>query len=73
MIGTWFGWLALPLTILISSFAGPLIGISLIVFGKNQKGQAIPFGPYLALGGACYLFFGEVIHTWYFSYLGFAS
>ncbi|WP_406609556.1 prepilin peptidase [Agarivorans sp. JK6] len=73
MIGAWFGWQALPLTILLSSFAGALIGIGLIVLGKNKQGQAIPFGPYLALGGACYLFFGEVIHTWYFSYLGFAS
>ncbi|WP_163134762.1 A24 family peptidase [Agarivorans sp. Alg241-V36] len=73
MIGAWFGWQALPLTILLSSFAGALIGISLIALGKNKQGQAIPFGPYLALGGACYLFFGEAIHAWYFSYLGIAS
>jgi len=70
MIGAWFGWQALPLTILLSSFAGALIGISLIALGKRQQSQAIPFGPYLALGGVVYLFFGAQLHGWYFSYLG---
>ncbi|GGA96664.1 prepilin peptidase [Agarivorans gilvus] len=70
MIGAWFGWQALPLTILLSSFAGALIGISLIALGKRQQSQAIPFGPYLALGGVVYLFFGAQLHSWYFSYLG---
>ncbi|WP_411994343.1 prepilin peptidase [Agarivorans sp. DSG3-1] len=72
MIGAWFGWQALPLTILLSSFAGAAIGIGLIVFRKHQQSKPIPFGPYLALGALCYLFFGDTIHTWYFSYLGIA-
>ena len=57
-IGAWFGWDMLPAVILLSSIAGSVIGIGLIIFAKKGRNTAIPFGPYLALGGILALFWG---------------
>lgn len=56
-LGAWFGWQALPSLILISAFAGTLVGITLILFYKHKRDIPIPFGPYLALAGLTMLFF----------------
>ncbi|WP_018152084.1 prepilin peptidase [Leeia oryzae] len=60
-IGAWLGWQVLPQTILIASAAGAVIGITMIVLGNKTRQQAIPFGPYLAIGGAISLFAGNFI------------
>ena len=57
-IGAWFGWQMLPAVILLSSVVGAVIGIGLIVFKGKEGGTAIPFGPFLALGGIAALFYG---------------
>lgn len=58
-IGAWFGWQMIPAVILLSSILGAMVGISLIIFAKRGKSTAIPFGPYLAMGGIGALFFGQ--------------
>ena len=58
-LGAWFGWQALPMILLISSVAGAVIGIGLIVFRRGERGTAIAFGPYLAIAGLATLFAGE--------------
>ena len=57
-IGAWFGWQMLPAVILLSSVVGAVIGIGLIVFKGKEGSTAIPFGPFLALGGVAALFYG---------------
>lgn len=64
-IGAWLGWKALPLVILLSSFVGAIIGISLIVFARHQKQTPIPFGPYLAVAAVVALFHGAAINNRY--------
>jgi leader peptidase (prepilin peptidase)/N-methyltransferase len=56
LLGAWFGWMALPGLVLISSAAGAIIGITLILLGRSRD-EAIAFGPYLALAGLTMLFF----------------
>jgi len=58
-IGAWFGWQMLPLVVLASSFAGAVVGISLMLFAKHERNVPIPFGPYLAAAGAVALFWGK--------------
>lgn len=58
-IGAWFGWQLLPAVILLSSVAGALIGVGLMLFKGKGSNTAIPFGPFLALGGIAALFFGQ--------------
>lgn len=60
-IGAWFGWKLLPAVILISSVAGTVVGIGLIVLARHGRDVPIPFGPYLAMGGLAALFFGAPI------------
>jgi len=58
-IGAWVGWQMLPLTILLSSFVGALVGIALIVLTRQGRNIPIPFGPYLATAGIIALFWGK--------------
>ena len=64
-IGAWFGWQMLPAVILLSSVVGAVIGIGLIVFKGKGGGTAIPFGPFLALGGIAALFYGAQLMQFY--------
>jgi len=64
-IGAWFGWQLIPAVILLSSVLGAVIGISLILFKGKSGSTAIPFGPFLALGGIAALFFGQQLASFY--------
>jgi leader peptidase (prepilin peptidase)/N-methyltransferase len=68
-IGAWLGWKMLPLTILLSSAVGAVVGIALILFGQHGRNVPIPFGPYLAAAGALALFFGEALTRRYLALL----
>jgi leader peptidase (prepilin peptidase)/N-methyltransferase len=67
-IGAWLGWQALPMTILLSSLVGALVGVALIVLAKRGRNVPIPFGPYLAAAGILALFWGDTLNR---TYLGF--
>jgi leader peptidase (prepilin peptidase)/N-methyltransferase len=58
-LGAWFGWQMLPLTILLSSLLGAVVGIAMIVVAKRGRSVPIPFGPYLAAAGGLALFWGK--------------
>jgi leader peptidase (prepilin peptidase)/N-methyltransferase len=64
-IGAWLGWKMLPVVILLSSFVGAMVGISLIVFARHGRNVPIPFGPYLVMGGLIALFWGDQILKYY--------
>lgn len=56
-LGAWFGWNSLLFILLVSSILGTIIGvIYLYLTGKNRE-TPIPFGPFLCIAGASYLFF----------------
>lgn len=64
-IGAWFGWQLLPAVILLSSLAGSIIGVGMIVLAKHGRSVPIPFGPFLALGGIAALFWGPQLAQFY--------
>ncbi|MDP1674374.1 MAG: A24 family peptidase [Burkholderiales bacterium] len=65
-IGAWLGWQMLPLTILLSSLVGAVIGIGLIVFAGRGRSVPIPFGPYLAIAGLIALAYGPALtQAWF--------
>ncbi len=64
-IGAWTGWQALPVVILFSSVVGALTGIALIVLRSRERGQPIPFGPFLASAGWITLLWGQDILDFY--------
>lgn len=69
MLGAWGGWQVLPLTILLSSVVGAVLGTIMLRVQKADSGTAIPFGPYLAIAGWIALLWGDQITS---SYLQFA-
>jgi leader peptidase (prepilin peptidase)/N-methyltransferase len=68
-IGAWTGWIILPLTILLSSFVGAVVGIALMVLTKHGRDVPIPFGPYLAAAGIIALFWGKPLTQTYLQLL----
>lgn len=60
-IGAWLGWSLLPLVVLLSSVAGALIGIVLIIAARRGRHVPLPFGPYLAIAGLVALAYGDAL------------
>ncbi len=65
MIGAFLGWSSTLFTILVSSLIGSMVGIAIMVATGADSKYAIPFGPFLSMGAAIYLFFGREIIRWY--------
>ena len=60
-LGALLGWQALPSIILLSSAVGAVAGIFMILARGHGRNVPIPFGPYLAGGGVCAMFFGATL------------
>lgn len=65
MLGAWGGWTILPLTLVLSSLVGAVIGLVLLRLRRQQASTPIPFGPYLAIAGWIALLWGGQITTFY--------
>ena len=63
-LGAWFGLAALPTIVLFSSVVGAVLGVALIVTGKQDRETPMPFGPFLAGAGLIHLFYPNVLLTW---------
>jgi leader peptidase (prepilin peptidase) / N-methyltransferase len=57
-LGAWLGWAALAQVVLVSAVAGALVGIFATWRGRMRFEEPLPFGPFLAAGGAITLFIG---------------
>jgi leader peptidase (prepilin peptidase)/N-methyltransferase len=62
-LGAWLGWEALPQIVLVSAIAGAIFGLVATGIGKMRFEEPLPFGPFLAAGGAITLFFGTPFYT----------
>ena len=67
MIGAFTGWQAVLFTILAASVIGTVFAVIHRLTGRAEWGAKIPFGPYLALGAAIWVFYGPQFVDWYFS------
>jgi leader peptidase (prepilin peptidase)/N-methyltransferase len=70
MLGAWGGWQILPLTILLSSLVGAIIGLITLRLRHAKTSTPIPFGPYLAIAGWIALLWGGQITDLYWQYVG---
>jgi len=71
-LGAWLGWQSLPIIIIFSSLVGSGVGITMILFKRQQKGQPIPFGPFLAAAGWLAMIWGKQITDAYMRFSGLA-
>lgn len=71
MLGAWGGWQVLPLTILLSSLVGAILGVIILRLQRQGLAQPLPFGPYLAIAGWIAIIWGEHITQTYLEFAGF--
>jgi leader peptidase (prepilin peptidase)/N-methyltransferase len=71
MLGAWGGWQILPLTILLSSLVGAVLGLIMLRLRNAETSTPIPFGPYLAIAGWIALLWGDQITASYLQIAGF--
>lgn len=65
LMGLYLGRAVAP-GLLIGFFAGAVVGVALIIrHGSEARKRAVPFGPFLALGGLIALLVGDEIADWY--------
>jgi len=57
-IGAFLGWQAVVFTLAVSSGIGAVVGVTLIALGKRERSKYLPYGPYLAMAAAIWIFFG---------------
>ena len=69
-IGAWLGWHMIPTVILISSFAGAVIGLLAIAFYGHDRRNPFAFGPFLCIAGWVCMEWSDQLAT-LFSYLAF--
>lgn len=65
MLGAFLGWRPLLVAILAAVLAGGMLAIWLLAMRRKGRKDAVPFGPFLAVGGLVALFWGGPIIDWY--------
>ena len=65
MLGAFLGWKAVLLTLVLSSFAGALVGVLLMAISRESLRYALPFGTFLALGAMVAMLAGDGLIAWY--------
>lgn len=68
-IGAFLGWRAVLFTVVASSFAGSIVGVTLVLAGRRGLQSRIPYGPYLALAAALWVLWGPGLWDLYVAML----
>ncbi len=64
-IGAFLGWQAVFFSLVVSSFIGSIVGIGLVVLRKRALSSRLPYGPYIAVAAALWIFAGPDLVRWY--------
>ena len=65
MLGAFLGWKVGLLALLLAVLTGGVVALGLLLLGHKGRKEAIPFGPFLALGGAVTCLWGKSLLDWY--------
>src|SRR4029077_14049914 len=69
-IGAFLGWQAVLFSLAVSSLIGALVGITMVVLGNRALSSRLPYGPYIALAAATWIFVGHELVMWYLGLIG---
>ncbi|HPG58836.1 MAG TPA: prepilin peptidase [Candidatus Wallbacteria bacterium] len=59
LIGAFLGWKTTLLGLLLACFIGSFFGVSMIILGYKKRKDCVAFGPYIALGTAIVMAYGN--------------
>jgi leader peptidase (prepilin peptidase)/N-methyltransferase len=63
-IGAFVGWPGVMFSLTVSACIGSVVGIALIALRRREWSSRMPYGPYIALAAAIWIFFGrKIIHA----------
>jgi leader peptidase (prepilin peptidase)/N-methyltransferase len=65
-IGAFLGWQGVVFSLMLSSMIGSVVGVTLIAFRKREWSSRLPYGPYIALAAAIWVFGGKRLVQWWF-------
>ena len=65
MLGAFLGWKALLFALFVAIVLGGMVAIALLTLRLRGRKDPVPFGPFLAVGGAMGLFWGARVFAWY--------
>jgi leader peptidase (prepilin peptidase)/N-methyltransferase len=60
-IGAFIGWQGVVFSLMASSLIGSAVGVTLIVLRKREWSSRLPYGPYIALAAALWIFGGKQV------------
>jgi leader peptidase (prepilin peptidase)/N-methyltransferase len=58
-IGAFLGWQGVMFSLMLSSIIGAVVGVTLIVMRRREWSSRMPYGPYIALAAAIWIFGGK--------------
>lgn len=64
-LGLFLGYPLILVALFLAFVLGGLLSLMLLAFHRLRRGQAVAFGPYLALGGVVALLYGYNLLTWW--------
>lgn len=67
-LGLWLGSGKVFTGLLLAFVLGGLTGTALLLMQAKDRQSAIAFGPFLCIGAACALFYGDVLLKWYWRF-----
>ena len=68
MIGAFLGWKLMLVTLVLSSFMGSIVGLTVIALKKGDMKYALPFGTFLAVGALVSSVAGDALLRWYWGF-----
>jgi leader peptidase (prepilin peptidase)/N-methyltransferase len=68
MIGAFLGWKLVLVTLVLSSVAGSLVGIGVLITKKESLKYALPFGTFLAVAAMVAAVAGDSLVNWYLQF-----
>ena len=70
VIGAWLGIKLMVLSCFLGCVVGSIFGLGAIALKMLKRGNPFPFGPFLALGAILSVFYGDVIWSSYWTFMG---
>ncbi len=61
LLGAFFGWERLLLTVLLASVSGALVGVGVLLLGKGGWRSKLPLGTFLGVAGVVMVLFGDTL------------
>jgi leader peptidase (prepilin peptidase)/N-methyltransferase len=68
MIGAFLGWKLALVTLVLSSIAGSIVGVIVLIAKRESLKYALPFGTFLAVAAMVAAVAGDSLISWYLQF-----